>query len=142
MRLRRKNRNILYRTAFWTAIVLLFVASSVPDIATKNLPVDQNDQINFRFDYLYHAIAYGIIGFLYVNAYQVKITGILLLAGYAAIEEAHQYWIPGRTLNPVDFGFDLAGLGFVLLLWFLLAKRKSNIVSDRFYIFHGSAFKK
>lgn len=29
---------------------------------------------------------------------------------YACVEEGHQYFIPGRTLNPMDFFFDVCGL--------------------------------
>mgnify|MGYP006300021001 CR=1 FL=1 len=113
-----------YRIAFWSALVVLFVASSIPDVPVNTSLRSGGGDI--RLDYLFHFLAYVTIGFLYLHAYQPTLTGIFLIIGYAVVEEIHQYWIPGRTLNPVDLGFDLAGLGIIILIWFLGRRRTRN----------------
>ena len=112
----------IYKTAFWTAIVGLFILSSLPDISANK--TFQTNEYTFRFDYLFHFLAYFVIGMLYVMAYKPNLTGILLITGYAALEEIHQYWIPGRTLNPVDLAFDLAGLAAVAVVWWIGLRKK------------------
>ena len=111
----------IYKTGFWLALAVLFIVSSIPEIPVQTSA--QNNGTTFRYDYLFHFLAYAAIGFLYFKSYMPKVSGFLLIIGYAALEEVHQHWIPGRTLNPVDFGFDVAGL-LVALLVFLLTQRK------------------
>jgi hypothetical protein len=64
-----------------------------------------------------HLALYGVLGALAGRA--ARIGGrpgamALLVAGalFAALDEAHQAWIPGREVSAADWGFDL--LGFAL----------------------------
>jgi VanZ family protein len=114
--LKQYQKNSL-KIVFWLALVGLFIISSIPELPVQTSGSD-NDS-GFRFDYLFHFLAYASLGILYVLSYPPRFKGFLLIAIYAALEEAHQFFIPGRTLNPVDFGFDVAGLGMVALVcWF------------------------
>ena len=114
-----------YRIIFFSALTGLLVISSIPDI-TANMPAD-NEGSGFRFDYLFHFLAYAGITFLYTRAYRPTWYGLLMIIAFAALEELHQYWIPGRTVNPVDFGFDVAGLAMVVLVWL-----RNHRISGRF----------
>ncbi len=73
----------------------------------------------FGIDKLAHAGEYGILGFLAANALLSLSRGIragdawqggILLAGlWGWIDEVHQYWVPGRTTDPVDLLADILG---------------------------------
>jgi VanZ family protein len=104
-----------YRIVFWLGITGLFVLSSVPDLQPNQ--AINNEDTTIRLDYMLHFIAYFIIGMFYMKSYPLSFKGVLLIIGYAVIEEVHQYWIPGRTLNPVDLLFDLAGLAAAILIF-------------------------
>lgn len=115
----------IYKTAFFAALITVLLISSIPDISAKTA-VDTEGS-GFRFDYLFHFLAYATITFLYTRAYRPTWYGILLIIVFAALEELHQHWIPGRTVNPIDFGFDVAGLGMVALVcWFWYRKDSCN----------------
>jgi len=43
---------------------------------------------------------------------------------YAASDEVHQYFVPGRQADMLDFMVDVAGLAFgILLVWYFFVKR-------------------
>jgi VanZ family protein len=66
-------------------------------------------------DKLVHAVLYGILGALVARAAGAAATrrtlGTLLLgvAAFAAVDEWHQRFIPGRSADVRDFAADLAG---------------------------------
>lgn len=68
------------------------------------------DQFEFRLDYLLHFTAYFVIGIAASLAYKPTWKVLLLLIVFAMVEEGHQYWIPSRTVNPIDFMCDMIGL--------------------------------
>ena len=76
----------------------------------------------WRLDYLLHFIAYLFISTLMVLAYGHRVPFFAGLVLFALLEELHQYWIPGRTVNPYDFLFDFLGIGFT----FMICKVNSN----------------
>lgn len=117
------RQKYLYKTVFWASLAGLLILSSIPELPSQ--ATGPSGDSDFRYDYLFHFLAYAAITVLYIQAYRPRLHGFLLLAIYAALEEAHQFWIPGRTLNPVDFGFDLAGLLLIGLLW--LAWHRFNV---------------
>ncbi len=96
------------RIFFWLMLVAFVVVSSIPN-DSLNRTVD-TDFIDFRLDYLLHFVAYAFIATIACVAYQPNWKVLLLLVLFAIAEEGHQYWIPSRTLNPIDFFFDVAGL--------------------------------
>ena len=98
----------ILRLIFWSTLVLFLVVSSIPD-DTVNQAL-QSEELDFRLDYVLHFIAYLIIGSLAAMAYKPNIRLFLLLVLFAVAEEGHQYWIPGRSMNPVDFLYDVLGI--------------------------------
>ena len=96
------------RLIFWIVLVLFLVVSSLPD-ERINRTVHTVD-LAYRLDYLLHFIAYLFIGTLAALAYKPNIRLLLWLVLFAVLEEGHQYWIPHRTMNPVDFMYDVLGI--------------------------------
>jgi VanZ family protein len=92
----------------------------------------------FGLDKLAHAGEYGILGFLATNALLSLRRGIeegdawqggFLLAGlWGWIDELHQYWVPGRTTDPVDLLADI--LGAAAGAWLCLRILKPGAQSD------------
>ena len=109
-----------YKWAFWLLLAGIFILSSLPNLS--GTISKGSNSLSFRFDYLFHLLAYTVLTFLYIKAYNPRFRGFLLLTGYAAFEEVHQLIIPGRTMNPVDFGFDLAGITLIFVIWLFMKK--------------------
>ncbi|MFO7768252.1 MAG: VanZ family protein [bacterium] len=76
----------------------------------------------FRFtgvDKLGHLAEYGVLGLLSAWALmrsrpdmlsQDIVQGAMMIGGtWGWVDEVHQYWVPGRTSDPLDMLADLAG---------------------------------
>ena len=118
------NRQRLFRFLFWGVILVLMAVSSIPGaVVNKTL---HTNYLGVRLDYLLHFGAYFVIGVLGGLAYRINPRLVLLLLVFAAVEEGHQYWIPARTFNPVDYLFDVLGLVLGLVLVVCLQKVKKR----------------
>ena len=107
----------------------------------KRTPGDQNtaivkmDRFLRSFAHVFLFAALGFLAYVTVRCYdKAKIISAVLAAAiggfYSLIDEIHQYFVPGRTFELEDMGFDLVGVlcgvAAVLLLDVLLTliKRK------------------
>ena len=99
---------------------VLFYLSHQPSLPTPML---------FAFqDKLFHATAYGILGFLLLGAHtasaqgytsaQVKVS-VLIASLYGISDEFHQYFVPGRSSEVLDWVADTIGalIAASLLAW-------------------------
>lgn len=113
----------LLRIIFWLMLVAFLIVSSIPN-DTISRTVD-TDFVDFRLDYLLHFVAYAFIAIMACIAYQPNWKVFLLLVLFAMAEEGHQYWVPSRTLNPIDFFFDVVGLlSGTAIVYFFRKKRR------------------
>jgi len=80
-------------------------------------------------DKIEHAVAFGLLGFLFVSSFrggqQVSFGRRLavvtfLVAGYGFLDEAHQFFVPGRDASFWDLCADATGgfLSALLFLWY------------------------
>jgi VanZ family protein len=92
--------------------LLIFTLSSLRNLNAPNLGFDFGDKV-------YHLLEYCVFGFLLMRSGQdfqgsVKYPLFLLvfLAGtlYAASDEIHQYFVPGRECDVWDFTADVIGI--------------------------------
>jgi VanZ family protein len=102
------------KAAFWLSLIALLIVSSLPGAKVEQ-SLDVGD-IEWRLDYVLHFIAYLCISALMVLAYGHRVRLFAGLVIFALLEEVHQYWIPGRTVNPYDFLFDFLGISFTFIL--------------------------
>lgn len=116
------NRQRLFRFLFWGVILVLMAVSSIPGSAVNKTL--QTHYMGIRLDYLLHFGAYAVIGVLGGLAYRIHFKLVLLLLLFAAVEEGHQYWIPARTFNPVDYLFDVLGIVVGLGVVYSLQRKK------------------
>jgi hypothetical protein len=94
----------------------IYWLSSLPPIGIKG--VDTN---------LFHVPLYAGMAFCLLKAFsetlpqqalQQRLSGLIFVvaAAYAALDEWHQSFVPGRDASSGDFFLDLVGIGLVLLL--------------------------
>ncbi len=111
--------------------ISLFVATSVP---TNALP---SFGISDKFE---HMGAFFILTFL-MNLYFLLQTNesffskfpfisvLIISVLYAAFDEIHQYFIPGRYCELYDFFADIIGIGVALLFFNLIVKKRIKFSS-------------
>lgn len=106
---------------------LIFWLSSQPNPLGARLPGS---------DKLHHGAAFGLLGFLlavgYFAAFRlsrtqkaawVVVTGV----GLGILDELHQMFTPGRTLDVFDVVSDAAGVALGLLVyWIAIGKKKAG----------------
>lgn len=106
----------------WAA--LIFIISTIPNLPQPDFSEDEGPGL--RLDYLFHFMAYFILGMLIV-IWQIrddarlptKTYVIIVVLGvlFGLIDEWHQVMIPGRTFNPMDF--YLNAIGFLVAFFFV-----------------------
>jgi VanZ family protein len=93
--------------------ILMVAVSSFPDVQLPSIGTGDLDK-------LLHVLEYGLLGFLVArgwgpwragsrHAAGIWIPAMILLA-FAAADEYHQHWIPGRWPEWWDWAADTAGI--------------------------------
>lgn len=96
----------------WAAVI--FVLSSIETVAVSEV---------FVWDFVAkktaHFLEYAVLSVLIFRATGAKLrTSVILTMIYAASDELHQSFVPGRTAAIYDLGFDLAGATLAAyLIW-------------------------
>ncbi|MHB1314480.1 MAG: VanZ family protein [Christensenellales bacterium] len=105
-----------------------------------NMPPEQQASIVLNLQFIArktaHFLAYTILGVLCMCALQKHpqknkarfLSAVLLCAVYAASDELHQLFVPGRSAQVADVGIDtlgaLFGISLVCLMVYASAKRR------------------
>ncbi len=107
-------------------IVVLGI-SSIPYLKTPKVRI-------IAFDKLVHFLEYAIFAALTfrsfarlsisVSADRAFLLSALFIVVFAFLDEMHQYLIPGRASDPLDFATDLVGAFLVLVYLWLVRKRR------------------
>ncbi len=107
----------------WAAVIL--VLTSIPGAQLPSTNVHDADK-------LVHLTMYGVLGWLCARAIwtreRVTRSLLLLLAAvslFGAVDEWHQQFIPGRSMELLDWMSDTAGAGAGLLAM-ALARREAR----------------
>ena len=99
----------------WAAVIFAF--SSIPSLSTGL----------GTWDYVLrkcaHVTEYAILAFLLRRALGRDLPAFLFGVAYAASDELHQRFVPGRHASPVDVGIDAIGLGLGILAYRRLESR-------------------
>jgi VanZ family protein len=109
--------------------MLIFTVSSIPNLPNPELP--ENDFLSLRLDYLFHFAVFFILSVAMVlwqipASFKFKPSGLTRImtigTAFAIIDEVHQLIIPGRSFNPIDMVFNLAGFwagAFLFYFYFI-----------------------
>lgn len=101
-------------------------------LALTSIPGSQVPTVRIpHLDKLVHFTLYAVLGVLLVRALRLsgRLTrgtlslSLLGVAAFAAADEWHQRWVPGRSGDFADWGADLAGATLALMLAARLAPR-------------------
>ncbi len=122
IQLLERNR-IIPRTITFAIFIFIFYISSLqfgPAIAVVDIS-----------SVLYHIFVFFLLTiFLFISVLNrkwetKKITiGMLVLITYAALDELHQFFVPGRSSSLGDLFLDLIGMAFASLLYFIMIEKK------------------
>jgi len=83
-------------------------------------------------DKAFHLIEYGILGLVICRAvhpagrefwWKYAMIAVVLTAGYGITDELHQYFTPGRVVDPWDVLADSFGAVLAAVLWPLSVRR-------------------
>lgn len=90
----------------WGALIL--VATSLPGSVLPSAPVLPG------LDKVVHGGMYGVLGVFVARGMGARsgwawLMGCVVVAGFAAADEWHQQWIPGRGADALDWVADVAG---------------------------------
>lgn len=92
----------------WAAVIFAF--SSVPSLSSG---LGDGDLYLRK---TLHVAEFAILAALLLRAVRTHRLALVLGALYAASDEVHQHFVPGREGRPIDVAFDTAGLVVGLLL--------------------------
>ena len=88
----------------------IFIFSSLPGHELPHLPF-------WNFDKIVHFIEFGLFGIFLYRAFRLYrpfrrpyLLTLIVGVPYAALDEIHQYFVPGRYCSGLDFAFDIIGL--------------------------------
>ena len=123
----------LFKVLFWVWALLIFGVSSLPNIPQPDLIIHKE---RIRLDYFFHFCEYFLLAMLFLfwktdPAFNIKPGRVclFLFCGllFAIVDELHQHFIPGRTVNPIDAVSN--GLGLILglfITYFVVLKLFKN----------------
>ncbi len=93
----------------WAAVIFAF--SSVPDLGTG---LGTWDLVLRK---LAHAAEFAVLGALLLRALRAERPALALGIAYAASDELHQHFVPGRLGSPYDVLIDGVGVALGVALW-------------------------
>jgi VanZ family protein len=100
--------------SLWLPVVLwaglIFTLSSIPDLGTG---LGGWDLVLRKTA---HAAEFALLGLLLARAIGRELPALVLGIGYAAADELHQAFVPGRLGSPWDVLLDSVGVAFGVLL--------------------------
>ena len=100
----------------WAALIFAF--SAVPDLGTGLGGWD------LALRKLAHVTEYAVLGALLVRATGRGWLAFTLGTLYAASDEIHQTFVPGRMGSPVDVAIDAIGVACGVVLWQTIQARR------------------
>jgi VanZ family protein len=93
----------------WAAVI--FALSSIPDLGTG---LGTWDLILRK---IAHAGEFALLGALLARAFRDDRLALAAGIAYAASDELHQHFVPGRVGSPLDVAIDSVGVALGILAW-------------------------
>lgn len=118
---------LIFRVVTVLYLSLIFYISSLP--APVELPSFPG------FDKIVHFLEFGLVGYLVYNsiyddfAERAEFISISFSIFYGGLDEIHQYFVPGRSCDWMDFLADSLGIIFTVLIY---GKNKSSQRHQRY----------
>ncbi|MCU0370596.1 MAG: VanZ family protein [Bacteroidales bacterium] len=128
------NLRTIFAILFFILLAVMLALTYYPDLPDLKVRI-RNEW--FRLDYIGHLGFYAAISASFITwrtGWRGKIPGILIfftiLAGVATgiITEFSQLAIPGRSFNPVDMVYNLAGVLAGVAVVYALSRKGGKVV--------------
>lgn len=118
-----KNK-IIPRLITILLLILIFYVSSIKSFPSVGVPISTGS-------ILYHISIFFILTiFLFISVLEREwnwkkiLLSLLVVSVYAALDELHQFFVPGRFCSFNDFLLDFTGIIFASLLYFVMIAKK------------------
>jgi len=108
-----------WSVAAWAALILVATTVRLPDVVIP-VPVSWSDK-------LVHGVLYLVLGWLVGAAVcaagrctaRAGLVLVGVVAAFAALDEVHQAWVPGRDSTVGDWAADVVGatIGLAACIW-------------------------
>jgi VanZ family protein len=124
------SRRRLYFSLLVTWVVFTFFLTSLPG-RSFHLPFRVSDKA-------VHFVFYGVMGFLCalwrresgVPAGRAILSALLFTAVAGVVDEVHQHWIPGRSMELLDWMADTLGGGIGAIISVLLPRLFPSLITE------------
>lgn len=93
----------------WAALIFLLSSFEAPDVGSGG--------VDYVVRKVAHVTEYAVLGALLVRATRRELPAFLLGVVYAASDEVHQHFVPGRHATPVDVAIDAVGVAIGVALY-------------------------
>jgi VanZ family protein len=93
----------------WAALIFLLSSFEAPDVGSGG--------VDYFVRKLAHLTEYALLGALLARATRRELPAFLLGVAYAASDEIHQHFVPGRHATPVDVAIDAVGVALGVVLY-------------------------
>ena len=115
-----EEKHTLKDTALRWIPVLLWMGLIFYSSSQSHLPGPQNHVLDFTMKKIAHVIVYAVLALLLLQANRVSkrpaIYAMVIAVLYAASDEFHQSFVPGREPTLRDVGIDAAASAAALIL--------------------------
>lgn len=125
--------SLIKKVLFWLFVGVLLLVSFLPTASLSSSGGDTPHNL-LRWDYLFHFWAFLFLVVFYCLThpsfyhltFQFKLSVMILGVVLAVVAEWGQYYIPSRSFNPLDLGFNFLGLSLGYLLVWLWRRKQLN----------------
>jgi len=128
--MKNKMKKYLHYQFPWQFLMLIiFIQSSIGKIEMPDIEFEMADKV-------IHFIVFGILGLLTArgmkNTYNTNIQNNFVLLSislsiiYGALDEIHQYFVPGRHATVWDWVADTLGVIFFVWIYYRIIRRRQS----------------
>jgi len=104
--------------------VVIFILSSIPADSYPDHPSFLNNVVHFFVYFVLAALLVVALTGGKLNPIPATVIAIIIASLYGATDEFHQYFVPGRLADPVDWLVDTLGAITGALVATVLLRRK------------------
>ena len=124
---KEKYSGYIYKVYAFIFALLIFIVSSLPGNKIPDFGIDISDKIIHFFEFgLFGIFLYQAFRFSGSRARPFLIT-LFIGIPYAALDEIHQFFVPGRYCGIGDFIADILGVVFFAGIFAKLNRNKSYL---------------
>ncbi len=128
MRFLDRKQVYLVLTVLWAGVI--FIGSSIPGSTLPSAPDNVSVVVHIT-EYLIFGLLLMQVFWAYYGCFKLVDTFVIGIL-YGLSDELHQYFVPGRFVDPMDMAYNVIGLLFGVMIFVVFhvkkhPRKKSNI---------------